>query len=318
MVQLLLLHLDDALELQPDFVRACTLAGACHHVDKLSGKTIRLWGRQNMLAELGRDIARSLPPRRREPQLAFMGSGDFHHVTALLLDAALERRPVSTTLVHFDNHPDWVNFEGGMHCGSWINSALSNPYIERVVTVGVCSHDLRNPERKGANLGRLRQGKLELYPYEHPPSRVKADYGNGPSYRQHRGALHWNSISEIGEENFIDRILTRIGTEAVYVTIDKDVLAVDDAVTNWDQGRMRLPYLMALVSEIGSRHRIIGADVVGDYSVPSYAGGFTTRLLKQAEIFIDQPRLRHAADAVRNINSAANHALLEVLAESMG
>ncbi|MBB3135378.1 hypothetical protein FHS26_003123 [Rhizobium pisi] len=316
-MQLLLLHLDDALELQPDFVRACTLAGACHHVDKRGGSAIRLWGRQKMLSDLGRDISRSLPSRGRGPQLAFMGSGDFHHVTALLLDTALERRPVSTTLVHFDNHPDWVNFEGGMHCGSWINSALSNPRIEKVVTVGVCSSDLRNPERKGANLRWLREGKLELYPYEHPPSRVSAEYGRGASYRQDGRALYWNSISEIGEENFIDLILSRIGTEAVYFTIDKDVLAADDAVTNWDQGRMRLPYLMALISEIGSRHRVVGADVIGDYSAPSYAGGLKTRLLKQAEIFIDQPRLRQAADAVRNINSAANHALLEVLAESM-
>ncbi|MBY2910831.1 arginase [Rhizobium leguminosarum] len=316
-MQLLLLHLDDALELQPDFVRACTLAGACHHVDKRGGSAIRLWGRQKMLSDLGRDISRSLPSRGRGPQLAFMGSGDFHHVTALLLDTALEWRPVSTTLVHFDNHPDWVNFEGGMHCGSWINSALLNPKIEKVVTVGVCSSDLRNPERKGANLRWLREGKLELYPYEHPPSRVSAEYGSGASYRQAGRALHWNSISEIGEENFIDLILSRIGTEAVYFTIDKDVLRADDAVTNWDQGRMRLPYLMALISEIGSRHRVVGADVIGDYSMPSYAGGLKTRLLKQAEIFIDQPRLRQAADAVRNINSAANHALLEVLAESM-
>ncbi|MDV4183621.1 arginase [Rhizobium brockwellii] len=316
-MQLLLLHLDDALELQPDFVRACTLAGACHHVDKRGGSEIRLWGRQKMLSDLGRDISRSLPPRGRGPQLAFMGSGDFHHVTALLLDTALELRPVSTTLVHFDNHPDWVNFEGGMHCGSWINSALSNPRIDKVVTVGVCSGDLRNPERKGANLRWLREGKLELYPYEHPPSRVSAEYGSGASYRQDGRALYWKSISEVGEENFIDLILSRIGTEAVYFTIDKDVLGADDAVTNWDQGRMRLPYLMALISEIGSRHRVVGADVTGDYSVPSYAGGLKTRLLKQAEILIDQPRLRRAAEAVRNINSAANHALLEVLAESM-
>nr|WP_210274581.1 arginase [Rhizobium leguminosarum] len=305
------------MELQPDFVRACTLAGACHHVDKRGGSEIRLWGRQKMLSDLGRDISRSLPPRGRGPQLAFMGSGDFHHVTALLLDTALELRPVSTTLVHFDNHPDWVNFEGGMHCGSWINSALSNPRIDKVVTVGVCSGDLRNPERKGANLRWLREGKLELYPYEHPPSRVSAEYGSGASYRQDGRALYWKSISEVGEENFIDLILSRIGTEAVYFTIDKDVLGADDAVTNWDQGRMRLPYLMALISEIGSRHRVVGADVTGDYSVPSYAGGLKTRLLKQAEILIDQPRLRRAAEAVRNINSAANHALLEVLAESM-
>ena len=316
-MQLLLLHLDDALELQPDFVRACQFAGACQHVDKGTGKVVRLWSKQKALAELGRDIVRNTPATGKDPQLCFMGSGDFHHVTALLLDAALERQSVGATLIHFDNHPDWVTFNGGMHCGSWVNSALANRNIQKVITIGVCSSDLRSPERKGANLHWLGEGKLELYPYEHPPSRVLADYGSGASYRQEKGALHWKSISEIGEENFIDRMLSRIRTEAVYLTIDKDVLAADDAVTNWDQGRMRLPYLLALISEIGSRHRIIGADVIGDYSAPNYTGDFRTRLLKKAEIFVDQPHVRPKAETTRNINSAANHALLEVLAEYM-
>jgi len=78
-----------------------------------------------------------------------------------------------------------------------------------------------------------------------------------------------------------------------------------------------LPYLLALISEIGSRHRIIGADVIGDYSAPNYTGDFRTRLLKKAEIFVDQPHVRPKAETTRNINSAANHALLEVLAEYM-
>lgn len=316
-MRLLLLHFDDALELQPDFLRACRFAGACQYSDKGAGNAIRLWSKQKALAELGRNIARTMPMAGKEPQLCFMGSGDFHHVTALLLDAALERHAAAATLIHFDNHPDWVTFDGGMHCGSWINSALANANIQKVITIGVCSHDLRSPERKGANLHWLGEGRLELYPYEHPPSRVLADYGNGPSHRQDKGALHWKSIAGIGEENFIDRMLSRIQTEAVYLTIDKDVLAADDAVTNWDQGRMRLPYLLSLISEIGNRHRIIGADVIGDYSAPSFAGDLRTRLMKKAEILIDQPRSRPRPEVARNINSAANHALLEVLSEYM-
>lgn len=316
-MQLLLLHLDDALELQPDFVRACQLAGAHQHNDKKSGKAVRLWSKQQALDALGRDIARSVPFAGMHPQLCFLGSGDFHHVTALLLDTALERQSVSTTLIHFDNHPDWVTFDGGMHCGSWVNRALAHRHIQKVITVGVCSHDLRSPERKGANLRWLGEGRLELYPYRHPPSRVDGDYGDGASYRQDKGALHWKTISEIGEENFIDHILSRIGTQAVYLTIDKDVLAAADAVTNWDQGSMRLPYLLTLISEIGRCHRIIGADVTGDYSAPSYAGDLKTLLLKRAEIFVDQPWLRHGVEETRTINSAANHALLEVLAEHM-
>lgn len=317
-MQLLLLHLDDALELQPDFVRACLHAGAHEVSDKKSGRAIRLWSKWRALDELGRTLDRSLPSAGRDAPLCFLGSGDFHHVSALLLARALERHPAPTTLIHFDNHPDWVRFNGGMHCGSWINCALDNQNVPKVITLGVCSDDLRNPERKGGNVKLLSEGKLELYPYAHPPSRVAADYGRGASHRQDAGALHWRSIADLGEQNFIDWLLDRIETEAVYITIDKDVLVPDDAVTNWDQGRMRLPYVLSLISEIGRRCRIIGADVIGDYSAPRYAGNLWTQVAKKAEILIDQPRMRLKPAAARNINSAANHALLEVLAEMMG
>jgi hypothetical protein len=39
--------------------------------------------------------------------------------------------------------------------------------------------------------------------------------------------------------------------------------------------------------------------------------------MKKAEVLIDQPFRRRDMKAVRNINSAANHALLEVLSELM-
>ena len=111
--------------------------------------------------------------------------------------------------------------------------------------------------------------------------------------------------------------MSRIETEAVYLTIDKDVLAHTDAVTNWDQGSMRLPYLLNLISEIGCRHRIVGADVTGDYSFPAYGGGLWTMLMKHGEILLDQPRRPSDARLATNINSAGNHALLEILSQAM-
>ncbi|KQV65196.1 hypothetical protein [Rhizobium sp. Root1220] len=317
-MQLLLLHLDDALELQPDFVRACTQAGAHQISDEESGRAIRLWSKWGALDKLACALDRRTPAVGKEAPLWFLGSGDFHHVSALLLERALARHPAPTTLIHFDNHPDWVRFEDGMHCGSWINRALDNQNVRKVITLGVCSDDLCSPERKGGNLKLLSEGRLELYPYAHPPSRVAADYGCGASHRQDAGALHWRSIANLGEQNFIGWFLDRIETEAVYVTIDKDVLAPEDAVTNWDQGRMRLPYVLTLISEIGRRCRIVGADVTGDYSAPRYGGNLWTRVAKKAEVLIDQPRKRPELAAVRHINSAANHALLDVLAEAMG
>ncbi|OBZ94923.1 arginase [Pararhizobium polonicum] len=316
-MQLLLLHLDDALELQPDFTRACLNAGAGEIQAEEDGRAIRLWGKQKSLNTVADRLARAMLRGRKDAHLCFMGSGDFHHVTALLLEVALAKDEKPVTVIHFDNHPDWVHFNGGMHCGSWVNRAVRNPLVHKVITVGVCSSDLHKPEWKGANLSLLSSGDLELFPYDHPPSRVKKQYGSGASYRQDTGALWWNTISAIGEQNFIDRLLSRIETDAVYLTIDKDVLALDDAVTNWDQGRMRLPYLLSLITEIGTRHRIVGADVTGDYSTPAYAGTLWMQVAKRAEILMDQPGRPSDLRLATNINSAANHTLLAVLSEIM-
>jgi hypothetical protein len=316
-MQLLLLHLDDALELQPDFARACLNAGASEIQAEDDGRAIRLWGKDDSLNALAGRLAHTMLRGRKDPHLCFMGSGDFHHVSALLLEVALAKDDKPVTVIHFDNHPDWVHFKGGMHCGSWVNRAARNRLVNKVITVGVCSSDLRKPEGKGANLSLLSSGDLELFPYDHPPSKVKKDYGSGASYRQDAGSLCWNTIRAIGEQNFIDRLLSRIETDAVYLTIDKDVLVADDAITNWDQGNMRLPYLLSLVTEIGARHRIVGADVTGDYSTPAYAGNLWTKVAKHAEILVDQPRRPSDLHLVTNTNSAANHTLLAVLAEAM-
>jgi hypothetical protein len=230
---------------------------------------------------------------------------------------ALENQSAPITIIHLDNHPDWVKFENGMHCGSWVSRALKHPRVEKIITLGVCSRDLKRPEWKGANLTLLSQGLLELYPYDHAPSRVKRNYGRGVSFEQKDGALHWKTIRNLGEQNFTDYLLSRIKTKSVYLTIDKDVLAREDAITNWDQGCMRMPYLLSLVKEIGKRHSVIGADVTGDYSTPRYSGDLWTRLSKHVEIFMDQPRRKPDQGQAVNINSGANHALLEVLSEVM-
>ena len=97
----------------------------------------------------------------------------------------------------------------------------------------------------------------------------------------------------------------------------KDVLCSLDAVTNWDQGRMKLADVLHLLNEIGKSHRIIGADVTGDYSRPRYGGGVWTRLMKRGECLIDQPRDAPPDAEVVNVNSAANYALLDVFGAVM-
>ena len=314
-MQLSLLHLDDALVQQADFIRTCDQLAAQHVEVNAAGADVRLWGKDTALSALRNTMMAQLASSPASPRLTFMGSGDFHHISALLIEAAL--RDVAAgeeiTVIHFDNHPDWVHQAHGMHCGSWVNRAQSLPQVRKVITIGVCSPDLRLPEMKGANLDLLRTGTLELYPYDHAPSVVRKAYGEGASYTQKNGALHWRTIEAMGEEAFVAHVLARIETQKIYMTIDKDVLTHDDAITNWDQGKMRLPYLRALIRAIGKEHTIIGADVNGDYSTPHYTGSLWTRLLKHGEILLDQPRRAPDAASAIRVNSATNLLLLNDL-----
>ena len=313
-MQLCLLHLDDALDTQPAFVRACEADRAQRlHVD---GRTLRLWGFHEDIAAFREQVARSLNTEAG-PRLTFMGSGDFHHISALLLERALEHHVGPVTLIHVDNHPDWVTFHKGSHCGSWINAALEIPQVRKVITVGVCSHDLEEPEPKLANLALLSEGRLELYPYDHAPSRVRNNYGAGASFEQVDGQLCWKTIKSMGEQNFIDCLLSRIDTDAVYLTIDKDALTPEYAVTNWDQGLMRLPYLLSMIAEIGRKHRIVGADVIGDYSRPKYSGSLRSIASKYYERLKDQALLGPNPRQAAEINSEANFALLRALSQVM-
>ena len=91
----------------------------------------------------------------------------------------------------------------------------------------------------------------------------------------------WPTIAAMGEADFAAFLPGRISTEAVYVTIDKDVLRADDAATNWDQGRTSLALLKTLLAPLLAERRLIGADVVGDWSPAVYGGGVVASDLEQ-------------------------------------
>jgi hypothetical protein len=268
------------------------------------GPALRLWGRPPTLAALTTRL-RDRAPAGAGPDLVFAGSGDFHHVTPLLIEraiAASQAGPV--TVVHFDNHPDWVRFENGLHCGSWVGRAARLPGVAGVITVGVCSGDIDRPETKRADLSLVAEGRVELYPWRAPDG--------GPILRV--GEQGWPSMRAMGEGGFASLLASRITTPAIYVTIDKDVLRPDDAVTNWDQGQLSLDGLERLVRVVADRARLIGADVVGDWSPPRYGPDLLSNLLKRGEAFLDQPRGGVPGDLART-NEATNLRLLSLFAE---
>lgn len=252
---------------------------------------LRLWSCRKTMEIARTRIAASNDPR---PSVTFMGSGDFHHLAALLI----ERVDEPVTVLHIDNHPDWVRLAPHWHCGSWINRVLEQPRVQRVVTAGPCSDDLENPARKGGNLAALDSGKLALFPWQHAPSRLKRRIADGPGHEWRGGALHWRNLAERQPGEAAGAILQAIPTEAVWITLDKDVLSDQEALTNWDQGRMPLSAVLELIGAVGAAKRAIGADVCGEYSPARHAN-----LFKRAEARLDQPR-RTAIDAARLARNA--------------
>jgi len=317
-MRLELVHLDNAFSAQRAFLDACAERAAVS-VDALAdGPRVRLWGYDADLARLEAKLGESAHRHGDGgPVLAFLGSGDFHHVSAMLIARAAADASRPFTIVHLDNHPDWVRCSSGMHCGSWVNRALATSNVAKIITVGVCSKDLQHPEWKGGNLTALKEGRLELFPFAQPPSKVRSDYGAGPSHRQEGGLIHWTSIADIGVAAFVELLLSRIETADVYITLDKDVLASPDAVTNWDQGRLSLGDVIALIHAVAGRHTIVGADVVGDYSAPSYAGGVWPFIRKWGESIIDHPRVALGPEAVAAANEATNMRLLAAFAAAL-
>ncbi|MDX3808887.1 arginase family protein [Bosea thiooxidans] len=235
------------------------------------------------------------------PPVYFYGSGDFHHLTALLLRTVSE--PV--TVIHFDNHPDWVQFPATVNCGAWVNRALELPQIRKVVTIGPCSGDLVRPEWQFANLRAVEAERIALFPWRHAPSRVWRRYDAAASFRQEGSHLHWRNLAEEDWTEFLDDLLPAIPTQAVWLTIDKDVLGRGEAVTNWDQGELTLAHLIAAVERLAAERRIVGVDVCGDWSEPRFSDPFRAALA-----FFDHPPRRRPSAEDLAVNARTNAALI--------
>jgi hypothetical protein len=296
-----ILQLDDAFERQAGLERDVLAHGGRVLAARDLGPALRLWSRTATLCELKRRISACLPSRG-EAEVVFAGSGDFHHVTPLLLERAVAAAGGPVTLVHFDNHPDWVRFAEGRHCGSWVGRAARLEGVARVITVGVTSPDIGKARAREGDLALIAEDRLDLFAWNAPD-------GGEEVVLEGRA---WPTIAALGEDAFLDRLEAAIPTAGVYVTIDKDVLRAEDAVTNWDQGLASVDFVLAAVRRIGESRRIVGADVVGDWSRPVYGGGAAAALLKRGEALLDQPWSRPEPVDAGQVNEAVNLRLLQM------
>lgn len=96
--------------------------------------------------------------------ITFIGNGNYHYVTYLLLSEI--NRPFS--LVLFDNHTDAKLSEGMsglLTCGSWVAEAAAHlPHLQQAVIVGACAErNLYLPDS---------QRKIVLWPHAGEPQKL--------------------------------------------------------------------------------------------------------------------------------------------------
>ncbi len=305
-MRLRILDIDGSLPLQPGFAHLLAAQRAQSIDLRREEGALRLWATRQNMRKLADRLRSCVSPPGVGPLVTFYGSGDYHHLATTLISASTD----PLTVIHFDNHPDWVRAPAANNCGGWVNRALELEQVARVITLGICSDDLERPQFKGGNLAALQSGRLEIHPWRAPPSRVWGKIGDGPGRKRIGNHLVWACLADADWNGFLDSLLARLTTDSVWVTIDKDVLRPEDAATNWDQGGMPLDALLAALRRINAQRRIAGVDVCGEYSPPRFADP-----IKRVAAWLDHPAARPPSGATLARNDRTNRALVGTLAE---
>ena len=271
---------------------------------------LRLWANEKGIRKL-RMALRDLRIRRDFRWLSFLGSGDFHHVTSLLLEALPEEcKPL--TLVLIDNHPDWTHLPPAYHCGNWVSLVLQQRWVDSVVMIGQNSDDLEAGNLWFSPFEDLYAGRLRLYPYAKEcifaplrwPRQVRA--ATGTERRAGGTNMFFKTVKSKGIDRVAGEIAASLAGTNVYISIDKDVLDPDYALTDWDQGKLSLAELAAVIQKIAASCNLVGADICGEMAPNPLKGP-----LKQ----IDSMRLwqsqRHDWQTANAINQETNMRLLD-------
>ncbi|MDR0528355.1 MAG: arginase family protein [Zoogloeaceae bacterium] len=247
---------DDSLPVALDFDGSCRADGQDLWRIDLSDWQERV--RFSCTPRVWRDVSAFLSslPEKHGPVL--LGSGDFHHISALLA-ARLARRYGKLRVLVCDNHPDNMRFPFGVHCGSWVAWLARLPQIARIDVVGICSAD--------ASLGRawenclegLARGRVRYWTIGVKAgwTRIFARRGGAARMFPDAGSL----VAALQEELAAE-------TSPLYLSIDKDVLDARVARTNWDQGCFFPEHLQTVIT--AARPCLAGSDITGEVSLYRY------------------------------------------------
>ncbi len=234
-----------------------------------SEKAIRLWTGAKGLKVLRGAIAEWRAKYPQDNWLTFTGSGDFHQTTATLIES-LPKSQQPVTIILFDNHPDWFKAPAHFHCGAWVVQALKHPFVEKVIMVAQDSEDIRGDQFRFAPFNELCKGRVEMHPLQRQSVLVPLIWrsrvaGVESSKRTWLGTkLNFATVRGAGVQPLAERLAKELAGKNVYVTMDKDVLDSADAITDWDQGTLKLSEMLGIVSKVAEKANIVGMDVCGE------------------------------------------------------
>lgn len=273
------------------------------------GLISRIWLGDSEAKKIGKDFN-----QQDKGAITFIGSGDYHHISGLLIDQFTQ--PIS--IIVFDNHPDWDIMPPRLGCGSWVSYVLQRPNIKNVLILAVTSQDISTGNIRTGNLASLKDNRVQLYPYNHEPTKIT--YRDVPINRclhierdKKDKTIHWQELKTKNLETFIPEVLNTLSTNEVYVSIDKDCLNSKYALTNWEEGQLDLQDLLLILNLIKQNKTIVGLDITGEYSQPKVKG-----LIRNLVSYFDHPKNNSARnkdfDYINQVNQETNLAILNLLA----
>lgn len=245
--------------------------------------------------------------------ITFLGSGDFHYISSVLIQQF--KQPLS--IIVFDHHPDWDILPPKFGCGSWVSRALEMENVKKVILLGISSDDISTISIQSGNLAALKNNRLEIYPYSHKPTKVfLRNVPENISLKQQRGfmhtRIHWQELKDKNLEVFFRKLLKRIPTREVYISIDKDCLNSKYSLTNWEEGSFDLSQLLLMLKLVKENLDIVGLDITGEYSKPEHRNKLRTLISR-----LDHPKNYTAkskpANLVNSVNEQTNIKIIELL-----
>ena len=257
-------------------------------------EAIRFGCRLAALRRLGNELT---PALSAMPPTVFLGSGDYHHVSYLLIER-LRRLASPMQVVVFDNHPDNMRYPFGIHCGSWVSHVSRLPFVSCVHVIGITSTDVEGFNVWQNHLAPLYSGRVRYW-----------CVGRDLRGMRRLGIKRSRSFATMG--GLLDQFdhESRTWKQPVYLSIDKDVLSRDVVQTNWDQGVMTLEELALAIGML--KRLVIASDVTGEVS--TYR--FTTRYKRILAALDHQPEIPEGSLRLwQEQHQAVNRRLLSMLA----